>query len=508
MEHKCGTKRILTRVISVFAVIVLTAAILICATFVFERKNSYHKLSPFFREGENYDVLFLGNSHMINAVLPMQLWDQYGITSYNLGGHSSQLATSYWVLRLALEHCQPGTVVIDCLTLESNTKTSHIYSYVHQIMDQMPFGFTKVCAVADLLNDPYIQEQPDGEERTALGLVWSFSVYHSRWDDLGKGDFVVTQNRQKGGEMKARFAKPASFEQIPEDDVLEEKTVGNEYLRKIIELCQSKGIQVVLTFLPFPATEEDQRSANTMEKIAEEYSIPCVNFLKEEVIQYNTDMADADSHLNYSGAQKLTAWMGQYLRDRLDVPDRREDPGYVSWDEDYQDFLGDALKYTRESHSLEEYLIMLTNPHNDVIIELYDRSIYRNETYISLLQNLGVDPADLADNADLIAIREGKEATVCYSFKKNGVKADTVLGRLSYRIEERGEDGDVPYYVISADGEELYALPRSANGHTDLRVHIFEHDTGKLLLHSSIVLRNQSDLGEGYIELLAIENVT
>ena len=62
--------------------------------------------------------------------------------------------------------------------------------------------------------------------------------------------------------------------------------------------------------------------------------------------------------------------------------------------------------------------------------------------------------------------------------------------------------------MISADGEELIALPRSANRHTDLRVHIFEHDTGILLLHSNIVLKSQDDYGEDYIELVDIENVT
>ena len=496
------------RVASVLIVLGMISAVLLYATFIFERKSSYHKLSPFFEEKENFDVLFLGNSHMTNAVLPMQLWDQYGIVSYNLGGHGTQIPTEYWILRLALDYCRPQVVVIDCKAMESNTKTALIYSYVHQIMDQMPLSITKVCAVFDLLNDPYYEEGQDGEERTPLGLLWSFSVYHSRWDDLGKGDFVVTINRQKGGEMKCRLAKPKQFDRIADDEVLEEETVGTEYLRRIIELCQSRGIQVMLVYLPFPAEEIDQRTANTMEKIAEEYELPCVNFLKENVIRYDTDMADADSHVNYSGAQKLTTWIGQYLSERLDVPDHRQDPLYASWNDDFQDCLGDAMKLARESGSLEEYLIMLTNPHNDVVIELYDRSIYRNETYVSLLENLGVDPDSLAENADLIVIRGGKEATVCCSFKKDGVEADTVLGRMSYRIEDRGEDEPVPYYVISADGEELFALPRSANGHTDLRVHIFEHDTGRLLLHSSIILKSQDDYGEDYIELVNIENVT
>ena len=507
MEEKNSRGRTVRRILSAVVCFVLIVAVLAWATFVLERKKSYHKLSPFFREEQDYDVLFLGSSHMINGVLPMQLWDEYGITSYNLGGHAATLPLTYWTFRLAMERHCPETVVIDCKALESETKTPETFSYVHQIMDQMPFSLTKIAAVTDLLNDPNMTEQQEGEERTALSLLWSFSAYHRRWDELGQGDFVVTSNRQKGAEMKCRYGTPQKTEQIPDDEVLKGETVGTEYLRKIIGLCRERGINVILVFLPFPAAEEDQRSANTMEKIAAEYGIPAVNFLKEDVIRYDTDMADADSHVNYSGAQKLTTWIGQYLRDNLDVPDRREDPRYASWNDDYQDFQGDAVKLARESKSLEEYLLMLTNPHTDTIIEVYDRSVYRNKDFIKLLENLGADPDELNENADLIAILEGKEATVCHFFKKNGVAADTVLGRLSYRTEDRGEENPVPYYVVSRDGEELYALERTANRKTDLRVRIFEHDTGRLLLHSNIRLKTPEDFGDGTIELYKIENV-
>ena len=91
MEEKNSRGRTVRRILSTVVCFVLIVAVLAWATFVLERKKSYHKLSPFFREEQDYDVLFLGNSHMINGVLPMQLWDEYGITSYNLGGHAATL---------------------------------------------------------------------------------------------------------------------------------------------------------------------------------------------------------------------------------------------------------------------------------------------------------------------------------------------------------------------------------------------------------------------------------
>ena len=445
---------------------------------------------------------------MINAVLPMELWDQYGIVSHNLGGHGAQLPVTYWVLRLALERYQPRAVVIDCMALESNEKNPPVYSYIHQIMDAMPFGIIKLRAVLDLMNDPEYSGTTDGEKMEPLALLWDFSVYHNRWEDLYMGDFTPSKNKQKGAEAKYVHGTPKSFDRVPDDETLKEETLGMDYLNRMIDLCQSRGIRVMLTFLPFPASETDQRSANTMEKIAAERGVPCVNFLKEAVIEYETDVADANSHVNISGAQKLTTWIGRMLKDQFDLPDQRENPLYVSWQDDYREYLNSLIGDMKKTSSLEQYMLMLTSPHNDAVIELYDRSIYKNKTYASLFENLGVDPDEMTDNADLIVIRGGREATVCHSFKKDGGEADTVLGRMSYRIEDRGEKDPVAHYVISADGEELYALPRSIHAHTDIRIHVYEHDTGKLLLHTSVIMKTQKDFAEDYVDVLEISSQT
>ena len=60
---------------------------------VFERKTSAQMYDAFFEAEENFDVLFLGTSHTSNGVLPLQLWQEQGIGSYNMAGHGNQLAT-------------------------------------------------------------------------------------------------------------------------------------------------------------------------------------------------------------------------------------------------------------------------------------------------------------------------------------------------------------------------------------------------------------------------------
>ena len=80
--------------------------------------------------------------------------------------------------------------------------------------------------------------------------------------------------------------------------------MGEAYLRRMIESCRKRGIDVLLTYLPFPASDLCMKEARRVYDIAEEYGIPYVNFLDEdEVISYEYDLHDNYSHLNVSGAR-------------------------------------------------------------------------------------------------------------------------------------------------------------------------------------------------------------
>ena len=89
-------------------------------TDVLARKDSvikYHDI-----EEDEFDVLFFGSSHVINGIYPMELWNDYGIVSYNCAGHGNKLPTTYWMLRNVLDVKAPRMVVIDIYALESNDK--------------------------------------------------------------------------------------------------------------------------------------------------------------------------------------------------------------------------------------------------------------------------------------------------------------------------------------------------------------------------------------------------
>ena len=381
------------------------------------RKSGEINYAYFFEQEEEFDVLFFGSSHVVNAVLPPELWRDWGIVSFNMANTGCMLPTSYWMLELALRYKTPSLVVVDCLNLESNFKIfKERFEQLSVTMDAFPLSLTKIRAAIDLMDDPYLEEELASTEtkameaRSAVTILWPFYLYHSRWKELKKIDLVPLANEMKGATVLAGRAEPQQIKRIPAETRLEGDSVGIEYLKKMIELCQSRGIEILLINVPYPATREQFASANRVYDIAEEYGVNYLNFLDMQVVNYRTDCYDPHSHLNASGAEKVTAYLGHYLRERYQIPDRRGDKRYAHWEQEYELFWKTLARMLREQTELTAYLSLLYNKNFDVWIEFRDRRILDSRLYGDMLENLGVDASQVQQNGTGVYLHENREA--------------------------------------------------------------------------------------------------
>ena len=105
-------------------------------------------------------------------------------------------------------------------------------------------------------------------------------------------------------------------------------------LERTLALCRKQGTQLMLYTAPNAATWTQGKHL-AMETLARELAIPYLDANGENLdINWNIDTLDRGEHLNYRGAAKVTAWIGDYLRRSYDLPDRREDPAYENWNRD------------------------------------------------------------------------------------------------------------------------------------------------------------------------------
>ncbi|SDB46866.1 hypothetical protein [Butyrivibrio sp. INlla16] len=393
-------KRKVSLVIKTAVFLVMLAAVLLAVMVVTERKTSYMKNKSFFEEAkkDHLDVLFIGSSHVINGINPIDLYEDYGITSYNLGGHGSLLKESYWQLIRALDYCKPKYVVVDCFMMDRNYEyVDEMYeetpeefrqaaiSQLHLNMDAYPLSKLKIAAVKDLVHDPKIQYQ----------YLFDFIVYHNRWSELEQKDFQKLSgdgeyNMLMGAEMKHELEwNTNDMTEYNPEERLPEHTVCEEYLMKIIDECQRDGIGIVLTYLPFSAEVQDIQSANSAADIAATYGVPYINMLNMDgIIDPMTDLADP-GHLSSTGAKKVTDYIGGWLSENANLIDHRGDEAYSNWDK-----LGKS--YNKEVRSLSIRQRLLTTQLNMLTLGKTSAIVYVNEDspalqdpwFVHLISNL------------------------------------------------------------------------------------------------------------------------
>lgn len=421
-----------------------------------ERKSSYYKYEDFYRQEENFDVLFFGTSHMINGIFPMELWNNYGIISYNFGGHANTIATSYWQMINAFDHTTPKLVVFDCNGLAKQNYTAE-KDLLHLSFDSIPFSRNKLRAVDDLLRD----------NNKRIEFLFDFDIYHNRWNELTENDFMPSVSEEKGAESRINVAEPDIFYEIDREKKLEEETLGIQYLKKAIEACQERGIEVLLTYLPFPANEYFQTEANSVYDIADQYSIHYLDFSTlKELVDFDIDCYDANSHLNPSGARKITNYIGKYIIENYDIPDQRSNSAYSGWHEDYSNYTEYKLNLIRQQTSLKTYLMLLSDRNLSYSIYLEaDNTLLDDPVIVKLLSNTGIDTAMLSsENASLIIVNRITDSVTCFD---GSVPIDTTFGTISITDMEGVK-------TISVNGQETLKMSDSEN--SEAGIIVFDHE--------------------------------
>lgn len=287
--------------------------------------------ASFYKEPrQSLDVLFMGSSHMLNAVSPMQLWEEYGIPSSNLAVNGQVLPVTYYALQEALRYQSPKVVVVDIYKVIQDSLIDSPGS-LHATLDGMPlWSLPKIKAAFDL--------RPEGERAEYL---LDIIVYHDRWKEVTGEDFLPANTLERGAQALFAVVQPyEGWEVLPEEKTAPPAQIQIDYLDQIISLCQEKGIPLLLTAVPFTTPEKDdmdrQAVINGMADYAAQKGVPYLNLMhKQEEMGFDffMDMSDMN-HVNWMGMGKVTAFLGEYLVRHYDLTDRREDPAYDRWNRD------------------------------------------------------------------------------------------------------------------------------------------------------------------------------
>lgn len=332
------------RVVSVALLLALVLSGVAFWSNALRMNDGYYKNTPFLRDDRQYDVLFFGTSHVVNSVFPMQLWRDYGITSYNLAIHGGSIASSYWMLETALDYQKPKVAVMDVLLTKSNYMQTDL-PMAHAAMDPFPLSMTKLRAIWDIYDSP----------KDRAELLFPLDVFHNRWKDLdtemlkrGFGETKVSP--EKGGESRVRVYPLEEPLVVDASDAADGWTEGLRYLEKFILLCRQEGIAPVITYLPYRGAgdAEEQRYSNAAIRLAQSLGAQTVDLQHSDLIDDDTDWYDDGGHTNPLGAKKITGALGEYLTAAHDLPDHRDSEDWAADYEAYYAYQADHLQKTED----------------------------------------------------------------------------------------------------------------------------------------------------------------
>jgi hypothetical protein len=321
-------------IITVKAILIIVLAVILNKIFMpkYITENQDGRITQeYYPQARYSDVIFVGSSTVFSGISPVELWRHNGISSFVRANASQTMWISYYMIEDALKVHKPELVCLDMTFIKYDDDFVEEPS-TRKSLDGMRLSSSKIGCI----------EASMGSDEKLMDYLVPLFRFHSRWKELTRDDFryafyntPVTFN----GFIKDEEVEPA------DKDVLVYSKEGEtpissrnlEYLRRSIELCQRKGVQIMLFKVPAFSDNWGTDYDRQIGDIAAEYGISYVNFdeYNDDIgLDYKTDTPDMGSHLNTSGAVKFSEYLGDHISSGYKVSDRREDTRYVkNWDE-------------------------------------------------------------------------------------------------------------------------------------------------------------------------------
>lgn len=400
-------------------------------------------------EKDTIDVIFAGTSHAEFGIYPMEIYGNYGITSFNVSTSVQPLEVSYYLLKEAIKTQNVKVFVVDVSSLLfGSTKDERIWRY---FSDTMPFSFDK------------IEFAKDFTEVTGVGNIYDkiFPLlrYHDRWKQLYTRDFTDFYRNNHIYSKNASISSNIGSSSLTADEMnlvvneLAERSnrtdttfVGEELyenrsdnllygvnvpeynlgiLLKIKELCEQNKIDMLLIKVPTVYYPQYYGSSWTIQRsevvkaLCQENNIDFFDMLYDidSGINWFEDSKDGGIHLNYKGAVKISSILGQYLKEHYGLEEKHLD----QWDKDLETYK--KVKRVAELQTETDFVRYLNRVANDYcdktvyIVASDDMSMGLSEEDVNALRNLGLkaDYTSMYRDGYIAVINDGHAQYETYS---------------------------------------------------------------------------------------------
>ncbi len=428
---------------------------------------------------DTVDILFFGSSHSVSSFSPQKLYDDFSLRSYNLSSEQQNLLVSYYWLKEALKYQTPKVVVLDTYLLYPYIEEEALNSSestMRKAFDYMHWSRNKVDAINDVV---------DLDEKQSKSSYYFTNIrFHTRWKELKEDDFTFLAMEEHGG-LKGFSALSgygmiedyAPFKADTSDEKATMHPVMKEYLDRIVQLCKSEGITLILT--KTPTTAANIEKYNALMEYSEKNEITYIDYNEEAIYKetgfdFPRDVHD-NGHLNIWGAEKVTEYMGKYLEKNVHI-EQSTDAQWESSSEYYANIKKNCD--LTKINDIRTYLQKIQDDRYTVFISIKDEGVNSlNDDIKNSLRELGLTSdfdREKAFQKSYYAIIDKEGVTEQMSDKLIETTGSMRDGREWYKIASAG------YYAgnkcsISISGQEYAKNLRGFN------IVVYDHDLKKVI---------------------------
>ncbi|MCR5000599.1 MAG: hypothetical protein K6A71_02245, partial [Lachnospiraceae bacterium] len=252
IEKKTEKRKLIVNIVRFLVIL----AVFIVAYFTLDKilliksEDGIEQIQSYYKQPEGtVDALFVGSSHIFCHVNTGVLWDEYGISGFDLAGAEQPYWNSYYYIQEALKTQKPKVIVLDISTPGIRPTD---YQPENWLITNT-YGIKRDRNRYDALK---ISSLKDSFKRVIIPL----NSTHGRYVDLSEEDFTDHNNsvNYKGFDPRETtiYFEAPDVTGVTERGELSDKEV--EYLRKIIEYVQGTGIPLLFISSPYVVTAEEQ----------------------------------------------------------------------------------------------------------------------------------------------------------------------------------------------------------------------------------------------------------
>jgi hypothetical protein len=328
------TVRLAMRAVLFFAVFVLiflsiTKAMILSNTSIYSEGRvirNYSAIPP-----NTIDVFAIGPSTTLCGFASPEMFESYGITAYNFGTSNQPTIGSSALFIEALKRQSPKVLVLD---MEPLVRPAIDEASYRKVVDLLPLSLSKLRSV-------YERSMMEGSN-SLLSYLLPSQKYHTNWKSFSRYSFNNVPESEMIPYLLGHYTVSTReanvtftlYNETDGDAKADYNAQNYECMERILELCESRGISVLLVAYPMTSTHWTEAKHNASQAFADEHGLSFLDFNVKDVFE-NAGLIFPDdirngTHVNTFGAIKCTQYLyNNYIISMVDLTDRRTDPSYI-----------------------------------------------------------------------------------------------------------------------------------------------------------------------------------